>query len=96
MAFSPLIEILPIVRPKAADEIVQRWITQYYEPRWLDEDKLWADHFASVGDYWNHKRRHPFGHAGVITVLYHWTPYIIGIAGIVTFNPVGIIAGLAD
>jgi hypothetical protein len=96
MTFNPFAEVLPIPRPKAAEEIVQRWVAQYYEPRRFDERKLWADHFASVADYYDHKRRHPYSHAGAMTNLYRWTPYIIGIASIVTFNPIGIIVGFAD
>jgi hypothetical protein len=40
MVLIPLVEVLPIVRPKAADEIIQQWIAQYYEPRQADERRV--------------------------------------------------------
>jgi hypothetical protein len=57
---------------------------------------LWADHLASVADYWDHKRRHPHSHAGAMSILYRWTPVIIAVASFATFNPAGILVGLAD
>jgi hypothetical protein len=96
MEFSPIREILPVVRPKAADEILRQWIERYYAPRPVDQTKLWADHFASVADYWNHKQRHPDSPAGVMVILYRWTPYLAAAASIVTFNPVSVLVALAD
>jgi hypothetical protein len=59
-------------RRGSADEIVARWISQAFQPRPLDIQKLWADHLASVADYWQHKTKHPHGHAGTMVLLYEW------------------------
>jgi hypothetical protein len=96
MEFAPLREILPVVRPKAADEILRQWIERCYEPRQVDQDRLWADHYASIADYWRHKQNHPDGHAGIMVLLYRWTPCLAAAASIVTFNPMGIAIALGS
>jgi len=68
----PQIVIRQAERHGSADEIVAQWIAQSCEARPADARKLWADHFASVTDYWRHKTRHPHGHAGAMVVLYEW------------------------
>lgn len=95
--FAPLREILPVVRPKAADEQLHQWVERYYDPSRREQpSKIWFDHFASVADYWDHKRRHPDSHAGVMVVLYSWTPCVLAIAGVVTINPMVVIPAMLD
>jgi hypothetical protein len=64
-------------RRGSVDEIVSRWIAYAYQPQPADIRKLWADHFASVADYWRHKARHPHGHAGAMVILYQWAQQLI-------------------
>jgi len=64
-------------RRGSADEILTRWFTQAHQPQPTDIHKLWADHFASVSDYWRHKTRHPHGHAGAMVILYEWGQRLI-------------------
>jgi hypothetical protein len=73
----PQIVIRAAERRRSADEIVTRWIAQASEAQPPDFGKLWADHFASVEDYWRHKTRHPHGHAGAMVVLYEWAQRMI-------------------
>jgi len=73
----PQIVIRAAERRGSADEIVARWIAQACEARPADVGKLWADHLASVADYWRHKVRHPHGHAGAMVVLYEWAQRMI-------------------
>ena len=79
-------ELIPqIVLPAAerrgsADDIVTRWIAQASQPQSLNVQKLWADHFASVADYWWHKTRHPHGNAGAMVILHEWAQRLIGTA----------------
>jgi hypothetical protein len=73
----PQIIIHAAERRGSVDEVVTRWIAYAYQPRPTDIGKLWADHFASVGDYWRHKARHPNGHAGAMVVLYEWAQRLI-------------------
>ena len=52
----PQIVIRAAERRGSVDEIVTRWIADAYQPQPMDIRKLWADHFASVADYWRHKQ----------------------------------------
>ena len=75
-------ELIPQIVIEAAergsvDEIVSRWIAYAYQPQPTDIRKLWADHLASVADYWRHKARHPQGHAGAMVILYQWAQQLI-------------------
>jgi hypothetical protein len=71
-------ELIPQIVIKAAerrgsvDEIVARWIAEASQPQPADIRKLWADHYASIADYWRHKARHPDGRAGAMVILYEW------------------------
>ena len=60
-----------------------------------DLAKLWADHYASVADYWAHKARDPGTPAGAMVVLHSWAPVVIGISSVLTCNPVVAIPALA-
>jgi hypothetical protein len=60
-----------------------------------DFAKLWANHYASVADYWAHKTRHPDTHAGAMVVLHSWAPVVAGITSVLTCNPVVAIPALA-
>ena len=73
----PQIVIEAAERRGSVDEIVSRWIVYAYQPQLTDIRKLWADHFASVADYWRHKARHPQGHAGAMVILYQCTQRLI-------------------
>ena len=73
----PQIVIRAAERRGSADDIVTRWIARASEPRPTDIWKLWADHFASVADYWRHKARHPQGHAGAMVILYEWARRLV-------------------
>ncbi|MBV9585608.1 MAG: hypothetical protein JO213_12075 [Alphaproteobacteria bacterium] len=84
----PTRDVIPVVRPKAAGEIVWQWVERFNEPCRADTTKLFADHYASVADYWAHKRRHPDGHAGAMVALRGWAPVVIGVCGVLTCNPV--------
>ena len=64
-------------RRGSVDEILTRWLAQAHQPQPTDIPKLWADHFASVADYWRHKTRHPHGHAGAMVILYEWGQRLI-------------------
>jgi hypothetical protein len=64
-------------RRGSVDEIVSRWIAYAHQPQPTDIQKLWADHFASVADYWRHKARHPHGHAGAMVILHQWAQQLI-------------------
>lgn len=54
-----------------------------------EPSKLWKDHIASVKQFQAWKVEHP--HDGTMTVMYHWSPYImVGIGltlGILSGNP---------
>jgi hypothetical protein len=86
--FEPIRDIIPIVRPKAADEILRQWVERFNEPCRADSTKLFADHYASVADYWAHKNRHPDSRAGAMVTLRDWAPVVIGVCGVLTCNPV--------
>jgi hypothetical protein len=73
----PQIVIEAAERRGSVDEIVSRWIAYAYQPQPADIRKLWADHLASVADYWRHKARHPHGHAGAMVILYQWAQQVI-------------------
>src|SRR3954469_7018388 len=73
----PQIIIQAAERRGSVDEIGTRWIAHAYQPQPTDIRKLWADHFASVTDYWRHKARHPHGHAGAMVILYEWGQRLI-------------------
>lgn len=91
----PLRELLPIVRPRAAEEIASRWIAAYGETwRAAQPSRIWIDHYASVADYWEHKRRHPDSRAGAMVALYHWAPYIVAAASLLTVNPLILLPSL--
>ena len=64
----PQVVIRAAERRGSVDEIVTRWIAHAYQPQPMDLRKLWADHFASVADYYRHKRRHPHGRAGAMVI----------------------------
>jgi hypothetical protein len=68
----PQIVIEAAERRGSVDETVSRWIAYAYQPQPTDIRRLWADHFASVADYWRHKTRHPESHAGAMVILYEW------------------------
>jgi hypothetical protein len=68
--FIPQVVIRVAERRGSVDEIVTRWIAHAYQPQPMDLRKLWADHFASVADYYRHKTRHPRDHAGAMVILY--------------------------
>jgi len=61
---------------------------RFNEPCRADFTKLFADHYASVADYWAHKRRDPDSHAGAMVTLRGWAPVIVGVCGVLTCNPV--------
>ena len=73
----PQIIIQAAERRGSVDEIVIRWIAHAHQPQPTDIRKLWADHFASVTDYWRHKTSHPHGHAGVMVILYEWAQRLV-------------------
>jgi hypothetical protein len=79
MAGEPIPQIvIEAADPRGSvDEIVSRWIAYAYQPRPTDIRRLWADHFASVADYWRHKTRHPQGHAGAMVILYQWARRLV-------------------
>jgi hypothetical protein len=93
--FEPIRDIIPVVRYRAADEALKQWIEHVSESRRVDLTKLWADHYASVADYWAHKARHPDTHAGAMVVLHSWTPVVIGICSVLTCNPIVAFLALA-
>jgi hypothetical protein len=93
--FDPTRDIIPVVRPKPADEILKQWVEHVSEPRRVDIAKLWADHYASVADYWAHKARHPGTHAGAMVVLHSWAPVVVGVCTALTCNPIVAIPALA-
>ena len=76
----PQIVVPAAERRGSADDIITPWITQACQPQPIDLRKLWADHFASVADYWQHKTRHPHGHAGAMVILYEWAQRLIATA----------------
>jgi len=87
--FGPLRELIPLVRPRAADELALRWIANCNDRRPAEQpSRIWADHLASVADYWDHKRRHPDTHAGAMVVVCQWVPYVLATASILTVNPI--------
>jgi len=92
----PLIDLLPIVRPKVTDELGVWQIEEAWLRRPAPLPKMWADHFASVADYYEHKRRHPDTRAGAMDALYSWTRYIAVGASVVTLNPIMIAVALSD
>jgi hypothetical protein len=73
----PQIIIEAVERRGSVDEIVTRWIAHAYQAQPTDIQKLWADHLASVADYWRHKARHPHGHAGAMVILYQCAQRLI-------------------
>ena len=82
-------DLFPIVRAQAAEELAARWIARYREPRPLEPSaRIWFDHYASVAEYWEHKRRHPNRNAGALVVFFQWTPYILAAASVLTVNPI--------
>ena len=89
--FEPIRDIIPVVRPKAADEILRQWVERFNEPCRTDSKKLFADHYASIADYWAHKSRHPDGRAGAMVTLRGWAPVVIGVCGLLTCNPIAAI-----
>jgi hypothetical protein len=93
--FEPIRDIIPVVRPRAADEILKQWVEHVSEPRRADFAKLWEDHYASVADYLAHKARHPDTHAGAMLVLHSWAPVVIGICSVLSCNPIVSIPALA-
>jgi hypothetical protein len=93
--FDPIRDIIPVVRPRAADEALKQWVEHFSKPRRVDFAKLWADHYASVADYWAHKARHPDTHAGATVVLHSWAPVVIGVCSVFTCNPLVVIPALA-
>lgn len=75
---------------KPAEQVVIHYDIPYHaEEQQKQPSKIWNDHFASVAEYWNHKRRHPDTHAGALVVMYKWTPYVIAAVSILTVNPIG-------
>jgi len=40
----PIRDIIPVVRPRAADEILKQWVEHVSETRRVDFAKLWTDH----------------------------------------------------
>lgn len=87
--FGPLRELLPVVRPRAADELALRWIAHYDDRRHAERpSRIWADHLASVADYWDHKRRHPDTHAGAMVIACRWVPVVLATASMLTINPI--------
>ncbi len=94
-AIVPLRELLPIVRPKAADEAAIWYLEEAHVRRIAALPKIWADHYASVADYWAHKRRHPDTRAGAMAALYSWTRYIAVAASVVTLNPIMIVVAIS-
>jgi hypothetical protein len=95
-ALSPLFDLLPIVRPATTDEQEIWYVEEARVRRTAQLPKLWADHFASVADYWEHKRRHPDTRAGAMVTLYSWTRYIAVAASVVTLNPIMIAMSISD
>ena len=93
--FDQIRDIIPIVRPRPADEALQQWVEHFTEPPRVDFAKLWANHYASVADYWAHKARHPDTHAGAMVVLHSWAPVVVGITSVLTCNPIVAIPALA-
>jgi hypothetical protein len=73
----PQIIIEAVERRGSVDEIVTRWIAHAYQAQPTDIQRLWADHLASVADYWRHKARHPHSHAGAMVILYQWAQRLI-------------------
>ena len=73
----PQVVIRAAERRGSVDEIVTRWIAYTSQPQPTDIRKLWADHFASVADYYRHKTRHPHGRAGAMVILYEWAQRLI-------------------
>jgi len=73
----PQIVVRAAERRGSVDEIVTKWFAQAYQPQPTDIGELWADHLASVADYWQHKTRHPYDHAGAMVVLYEWAQRLI-------------------
>jgi hypothetical protein len=86
--FDPIRDIIPVVRPRPADEALRQWVEHFTAPRRVDFAKLWADHYASVADYWAHKARHPDTHAGAMVVLHSWASVVVGISSVLTCNPI--------
>ena len=95
-AIFPLGERLPIVRPKAAEQLAIWYFREARVQQPAVLPKIWTDHFASVADYWEHKRQHPHTRAGAMVVLYSWTRYIALAASVVTFNPIMIAVAMSD
>jgi hypothetical protein len=91
----PLSEWLPIVRPKAADELAIWYFKEAHVRQTGALPKILADHFASVADYWEHKRRHPDTRAGAMVALYSWTRCIAVAASVMTLNPIIVAVALS-
>jgi hypothetical protein len=79
---------------RPADDALRQWVEHFTQPRRVDFAKLWADHYASVADYWAHKDRHPDTHAGAMVVLHGWASVVVGISSVLTCNPIVVIPGL--
>lgn len=94
-AIVPLRELLPIVRLKAADEAAIWYLEEADARRFAALPKIWADHYASVADYWAHKQRHPGTRAGAMVALYSWAGCIAVAASVVTLNPVMIVVAMS-
>ena len=93
--FDLIRDIIPLVRPRAAEKALEQWAEHVSKPRCMDFARLYADHHASVADYWAHKARHPETHAGAMVVLRSWAPLVIGICSALTCNPLVAIPALA-
>lgn len=97
--FLPFRPLTPIVWPKAIAElgVLFRWQERAEAALTVAEiPKIWADHYASIADYWDHKRRHPDTPAGAMTVLYSWAKYIPVATAVVTLNPIVIAVAVID
>jgi hypothetical protein len=76
-------ELIPEIVIEAAeqrgsvDEIVTRWVARASQSQPTDFQKLWAYHFASVTEYWQHKAKHPHSHAGAMIILHEWAQRLI-------------------
>jgi len=73
----PKIIIRAVERHGSADEIITRWIAQTSQSQPADIRRLWADHFASVADYYRHKARRPHSHSGAMIILYEWAQRMV-------------------
>lgn len=88
--------IAPIIWPRELAELAVWYARQERAEAAVETSKIWADHYAAVADYWDHKSRHPNTPAGAMTILHSWCKYLSVAAAVVTLNPIVIAFAVMD